>query len=364
MKKKNKKSNIILIVIDALRAKNLSCYGYNKNTTPNLDKIAKKGALFLNAFSSINTSDPSRTSIMTGKLPITHSLLNHANRVTDRDITNLLRLNIRFLPEILKEEGYTTYGLDWLGRWHKKGFDYYKGDILKGRKLFEKVKKQIKRIAETIEGYPFLYRILRRIYREKIVEDAKELTEEAVDLISKKSKKPFFLFFHYWDTHPPYQIHKKLLSKFYSKKKPSKIEINDMLSKIGNINIRCYVENLVYKRKDINEIIALYDSNINFVDQNIGKLVKFIEKNPHLKNTVMIVTADHGESLTEHDIFFDSHGLYDESVKVPLIIHDFRKNIHKKINALVQHIDLFPTILEMLDIDLPQLIDLISLPRP
>lgn len=108
--------NVVLIVVDALRAQNLGIYGYHKDTSPNIDWLGKRGVVFDNAFSCINTTDPSVTSIFTGRYPISHGIINHGTKLTQSEVHAFLRRNIKTLPEILKSNGYITLALDWLGR--------------------------------------------------------------------------------------------------------------------------------------------------------------------------------------------------------------------------------------------------------
>ena len=96
--------NIILLICDALRSSNLGCYGYNKNTSPQIDKIASRGIRFSNAFSTINTTDPSFTTIFTGKYPTSHGILHHANKITE--LEKRYTETLKFLPEILQEHGF------------------------------------------------------------------------------------------------------------------------------------------------------------------------------------------------------------------------------------------------------------------
>lgn len=117
--------NILFIIIDALRVKNLSCYGYEKEVSPNIDDLATQGILFADVYSCINTTDPSLTTIFSGRYPLSHGILGHGARVTVEEINQFNSFGIQLLPEILKSHGYTTLAVDWLGRWHKRGYDYY-----------------------------------------------------------------------------------------------------------------------------------------------------------------------------------------------------------------------------------------------
>ena len=215
--------NVILIVIDALRVKNLGCYGFKDKVSPNIDKIAKEGVLFKNAFSCINATDPSLTTIFTGKYPMTHGIIKHGALVKREDIEKFYKTNRWTLAKILKSEGYKTLAVDWLGRWHRIGFDYYSGilrDKQYGKTREYKVKKEVilKFLISRLRQYPTLFRILKstkyklsgkrakEVPKALIFGDAEIVTEQAKQLIMKYYKNKFFLFIHYWDTHAPYSV--------------------------------------------------------------------------------------------------------------------------------------------------------------
>ena len=115
------KPNLIFVVIDACRADHLSCYGYPKKTSPNLDKLVEDGALFTNCYSCTTATDSSLTSIFSGRYPVSHGIINHGPRVAKDEIYALSESGSMFLPEILKRQGYATIALDWIGRWHRRG---------------------------------------------------------------------------------------------------------------------------------------------------------------------------------------------------------------------------------------------------
>ena len=121
-----RKPNIIFIVIDALRPKNLGCYGYQKNISPNIDEISTEGLLFRDAYSTTNATDPSLTTIFSGRFCRSHGIMKHGALLQSEEVQNYLK-TVPTLPEILKHNGYKTFAIDWLGRWHTKGFDYYSG---------------------------------------------------------------------------------------------------------------------------------------------------------------------------------------------------------------------------------------------
>lgn len=108
--------NIILITIDALRADNLSCYGYKYKTSKNIDVLAKKSILFENAYSCINATDPSFTSLFTGIEPHNHGIINHSKDISKEEFEKFNNQDNEWLTTILKNAGYKCIGFDWLGR--------------------------------------------------------------------------------------------------------------------------------------------------------------------------------------------------------------------------------------------------------
>ncbi|MBD3155749.1 MAG: sulfatase-like hydrolase/transferase, partial [Candidatus Aenigmarchaeota archaeon] len=187
----NDKPNIIFIVVDALRPDRLGCYGSGRNLTPSIDKFASESVVLEDAYCCINCTDSSLTSIFSGLFPVSHGLVNHGKRVKKSDIQELDKRGVKFLPEILKKEGYYTAALDWLGRWHTRGYDYYSGPFPN------------KERKEAFMNTSFASRKLAYYYEKKI-DRGDILTQKAIDIIEEKKDNPLFLFIHYWDTHSPY----------------------------------------------------------------------------------------------------------------------------------------------------------------
>lgn len=346
----DEKPNIIFIVIDALRAQNLGIYGYHKDTSPVIDTIGREGVIFDNAYCCFNATDPSITSMLTGMYPISHGILHHGF-VSQEEILEYYSRGIKNLAKILKPYGYTTIALDWLERWHKHGFDYYG---YYGSPTMTKAKRFIKSIIQKLpkSQQEIITRILMKLYHRAKPYDAEKLTNHAIDLIKKVSdKKSFFMFIHYWDVHIPYNCPKDLYGKFYEENPNSK-KIEEILKKIKNKKWRNYLKEHLKGAKTTDDVIAWYDGAVAHVDRNIGRLIEFLERRGILDNTLLIITSDHGESLTEHEIYFEHHGLYDVSIHVPLIFrYPSKLPEGKKINSLVQHIDIVPTILDIIGIN-------------
>lgn len=309
------KKNIVIVIIDALRLKNLSLFGYHKETDKNIKSIAKASVIFQNHFSSSNSTAPSVTSILTGLYPHNHGILHQLPYTKPEEIRKFSRTNHFWFPGFLKEQGYGTICIDWVGLWFKKDFDYY-GEG-------EEKPDYVKPLA------PF--------------RSAKEITNLAIEKIDQ-SKKPFFLFLHFWDTHFPFphvNYHEQ----------GGEQELNQLLSQVKNLLQREYLKGKLEGNDlyTIEGIIKKYDLSIESVDDQIGKLYDFLKSKGLWEDTIFVLMGDHGTNLTEHGIYFSSSGLYDPSIHTPLIMR-FPGLNGKSVQEFVQNIDVIPTILDYLEL--------------
>ncbi len=332
-----KDPNILFIVVDALRAKNLGCYGYSQPISPNIDDLSKEGVLFEDAFSCSNCTDASLTTIFSGKYPLSHGILSNGLDVKKEDIQKLYEYGIRFLPEILKSKGYTTLAVDWIGRWHRRGYDYYSSFLHEAspRSL------STRWMARFDEVFP--HTALRRFARLKkstVIDEAHLVTAHAEEMIKKYHAKKFFLFIHYWDTHHPYAPP----TGFYEKIDTE--SIGKLLERMANFD----AISRLWKVWTIQEKLVRYDASIAYVDHHIGRLVESLQKYGILDQTVVVFTSDHGESLTEHGIYFFHHALYDVTIRVPLILRYSDLPRNSRIRGFTQHFDIVPTLLDILGI--------------
>ncbi len=344
--------NIVFILVDALRARSLGCYGYARNTSPVIDSIARRGVTFENTFCTVNATDPSLTTIFSGLYPRSHGILHHSDQIPPEELLFFESQGITLLPEVLKKQGYATYGLDWLGRWHRQGYDYYAGFNVDrvGRK------KKIKAFSRFVEKLG-LREFFRKIYALPVLrsviskfdlygEDMR-LTDQAVDIV-KTEERPFFLFIHYWGLHAPYNCPQEYVKELQktSVSIPSGIKSFDF---IKNPKYKAFYEQWTRKEKNFSDIITRHDGAIRHIDTQIGSIIDGLKAAGKLENTIIIITSDHGESLVEHGILFDHHGLYDASIHVPLII-SFPPLLPqgKHVAGLVQHVDIVPTLLSLL----------------
>jgi len=321
--------NVIFIVVDALRFDHLGISGYSRNTSPNIDKIARESVFFSNAITTIPSTTPSISSMMTGLYPHSHGLrFIHRQKLNPKVTT---------LPEILHAHGYKTigYDLDSIGDGLEKGFDAF--SLLRWR-MINKIKRTLK----------------KSIYWNYKIGQAEELTHFAKKQIKICKDDNFFLYLHYNDLHWPYKPIKPFDEMFDPDYKGDHI-FNDWNNKISRGDM---IFNNPLPKDEIYHAIAHYDGLIRYIDTQINHIIMYLEEMKIRDNTLLVISADHGESLGEHKLHFQhSLCLYEEGIKIPLIIDNPNFRQQKKIETQVQTIDIMPTILEILNIPLIENID-------
>lgn len=338
-KKINSKPNILLISIDSLRRDHLSCYGYFRNTTPNIDKLASKGTIFDDAVSTTCWTLPTHMSMFTGLYLMQHGV---------RDNGLVLSRSIKTIPEFLHEDGYQTFGIFSGPYLHpaygfSRGFDEYK-DCSSSSVYADKGDK-------LNELNPYLQKIHNQSHKD--ITGDKILKTFADWFADKSDEKPFFSFIHMWDVHydfippPPYD---KEFDPNYQ----------------GNISIESYRENPEINKnmctRDLEHVIALYDGEIKWTDHIIGEILKILEKSGYLNNTMVIITSDHGEEFFEHGDKCHRN-LYDVNIRIPLIIYYPELFSRRNENNHANQIDLLPTILDVTGNDIPDYLPGIPLNR-
>jgi arylsulfatase A-like enzyme len=345
------KFNIILISIDALRPDCLGCYkennGKTRDISPNIDDFAENSILYLNTYCTTPATDPSHTSIFTGLYPRSHGIINHGPWIQQKEIDKFYRISGQFLSNILRSHDYTTLAIDWLGRWHKTGYDYYSGllsnkfsQIYNGfyQKIYTKLPYQlINAFPGSISPY----------------EKASYIVSNAKDLIERIKEKRFFLFIHLWDTHSPYDPPSKYIDRFSAFSTQYNKRISKVINRIKDPNFKKYVEKCTHGAETTDEILHRYLGAVNFIDEQIGTLISYLKSIDLFNHTIIILMSDHGESLGEHDTYFVHHTHFEEILKTALIIRIpdiYERFSGKKVYDMVQHVDVLPTILEAVKI--------------
>ncbi len=303
--------NVVLIALDTQRADHLGCYGYSKRTSPFLDSVARRGVLFERCYAPNIPTHPSFTTMLSGKEAVTHDIVNIGGGVPIAD-------GVRLLPEILGEHGYATAAVDSMGRHFDRGFDEY-------------ITYEWDRSDPTV---------LRK---------AETVTEKALPVIERLrgGDQPFFLFLHYWDPHTPYLPPPQYRSKFYpAGRDPYDVSNHSMDEAWSWEPFKWYFHSWMPGVTDSEYVVNLYDGETAYMDRQLRRIWQALK--PVAQDTLIIVTADHGEILDEQLGYFDHHGLYEGNVHVPLIM-DWPGKLPRgrRVPGWVQNVDLAPTILDL-----------------
>ncbi len=318
---KEKSPNVVLIVIDTCRADRLSCYGYSKKTTPNIDALAREGILYERAYATDFWTLPSHASLFTGLYPTQAGATSETNHLPPSNTT---------LAEILKKAGYDTAAFvcnAWISmeRGFDQGFDEY-------LEMWRSVNKaQVPRRHGWAEWATI------------------QKTTEWLDR-RKKGQKPFFMFINLNCVHMPYRPPEPHLSRFV---KPESGYSNDEVSRMANIaGMWQYLAGeLKLSKRDLRILGELYDGEVEFADYCIGEITQRLEKLGIIDNTVLIVTSDHGENLGEHGLIDHLLSMHETTLRIPLVIRypkRFKAGVRN--TDLVSLIDIAPTILDVCNI--------------
>ena len=311
---------VLYVVFDTLRADHLGCYGYFRPTSPNVDRMASEGVLFSNAYPTDVPTQPSYTAMFSGQRGITTGVVSHADEHLSDDAP--------WFPQLLAFKCYTTAAVSTLShmkKWFARGFQYYMNPVAGDRKLTQRV-------------------------------TADQINSIAIPWLRSNWKDDFFMFVHYWDVHTIYAPPERYRRLYYqgNEKDPSNHSLDGIKENIAYPFVKRLLDAMGEGITDIEYVIAQYDAEITYADEKFGELIATLEELNILEDTLIIVTSDHGESLGEHNIYFDHAAVYEPTAHVPLIFRHPDLPSGKRIEALVQLIDIAPTVLEYFEVDIPQ----------
>jgi arylsulfatase A-like enzyme len=285
--------NLLLLILDTVRSKSLSLYGYERETTPELDRRAATGIVFDHAFSVAPWTLPSHASLFTGEWP--HNLsADFGQPLDDTQAT---------LGEVLRDKGYATGGfvanLTFASR--------YTG-LARGFTTFVDFPLDSDALLISSRWTRLVARNVRRVlgdHRRFGLKSAATVNREFSDWVSGLDGRPFFAFLNYFDAHEPYQAPPEFARRFSDK--PPRYW-------------RYSTARRDYSREELQEFQNAYDSGIAYIDSQIGALLDDLDRRGILRNTVVIVTSDHGELFGEHELIGHSNSLYLPLLHVPLVI--------------------------------------------
>ncbi len=310
---------ILFVSIDSLRADHLGCYGYPKPTTPTIDAVAAEGVRFETAVSTTSWTLPSHAAMFTGLFDSAHGLFENGLALSDQHVT---------LADTLREAGYHTAGF-FGGPYLHPTYGLNKG--------FETYQSCMTKIADSVSNED-----IREHARQPFDDAHEDVTgPRTIDEVKRWCAKPsdgrpFFMFVHLWDVHYDYippQKYVELFDPGYQ----------------GSLDARHYMQNDAIRPdmdpRDFQHLVALYDGEIRFTDDNLKEILAAVEARAGGKEKLLIaIVADHGDEFFDHGHKGHMRTLLDELVHVPMI---FRWPGHiasgKTIGGQVRTIDLFPT---------------------
>jgi choline-sulfatase len=316
--------HIFLIVIDCGRQD----YLYTaKAETPELDRLAQEAAVFTNAFCQINATVPSHVSLFTSQYPCDHGIYSNFEKPVRGD---------QALPALLEKNGWETLAFTSVGFLSQLMGDWFAYN-------------------QTIACIPAFENPGRRTYglrRLRIVKNRRSAAQTVNKVISrlKKGMKREFYWIHFYDAHIPYSPTSKILRKYYTKKENKEYSFYEEAKRLGLFIHPAILPGLSL-RSPLSYFLASYRASIECIDSAIGRLTQFLKKSEIWDQSLFIVTSDHGENLVENGVFCSHAKLFDETTKVPLYWRDPAQKGEKEIDALVQHADIRPSILERLGIE-------------
>lgn len=326
--------NVILISLDSLRADHLHCCGYPKETSPVLDGVAASGVLFERVVAESSWTLPTHATMLTGVTSRVHGLVSDHLQLSEAVPT---------LAERLSAAGFVTRGI-WSGPYLHPAFGFGRGY---GGADWEGV------LTTTRYDTPSFRQTGRAVLDPTTPENSLShrtvtsplVVSRAVEFLEEKGDDPFFLFLHFFDIHYDYRPPEELWRLFDP-------------DYTGDLDDTGFMENDRITEgmdpRDREHLLALYDGEIRFTDGHLGVLFSALEREGLLDDTLVLVTSDHGDEFFEHGNKGHRRSVYEESVTVPLIV--FGGGVRAKgvrVDDVVGHVDLVPTILDMVGLPLP-----------
>ena len=301
--------NLIIVLVDTLRADHRGYHGYPRPTSPGIDDLAAASAVFRNHYSTASRTGPAVASVFTGLYPRSHGVINP---LIYWDAKGILGDEQTTLAEILQAEGYACHGI-------------ITNPNVTGRFGF----------AQGFETYRMVASM-----------EAREVNELAVTLLTTAISKPFFLYLHYMEPHSPYAAPRAYEGLFVD---PGyRGPITGEHAQLDEI----VAGRLTVDEADVRELEGLYDQEVRNFDDEFGRLLDALRDAGLMENTVIVFIADHGEEFLEHGSVLQGYTLYQEQLHVPFFIYDPRNREPREVTAITRHIDVLPTVLDLLGIEL------------
>lgn len=325
--------NVLLITIDTLRRDHVGAYGDpHAAPTPRMDALAAEGVLYLDAVTPMPETAPAHATMMTGKHPLRHGVLSNGHELTGGHTT---------IAEVLEREGYATSAFVSSFAVHSRtgldqGFRVFDDDLspLPGLSQVNAIEWMIR--VWTVFGDPAATPWL-------LERGGKQTNARFLHWLDEHDDVPFFAWVHYFEPHAPYEAWG--VPGFESNGTPGHTVV-DHRAKMA------MGDDATYTDEERRQLENLYREEVAYTDGLVGEVLDALEARGLADDTLVIVTADHGEMLGEHGLDYLHHGLYDECLRIPLIIRAPGARVGvKKVAAQVRLMDLANTVFDYLKLD-------------
>jgi arylsulfatase A-like enzyme len=329
-----KRPNILLVVMDCARFDYLSAYGYPRPTTPHLERLAAGGVLFENAFAAAPWTPPSHASLFTGTYPSRHGV--------DVNENLFLSEQNRTLAEILADQGYRTFGvlpdvhLSNVRGFHK-GFQDY---------------NELWRIPYLYPEYDWLKCLVWNILcgRDRRTRYTNTIMKRWLKA-NYSETEPFFIFVNYKAAHNSYHHIPWMFRRKFETKAPG-IDMKKVTYYSAKGGYSYMARQLELTNEEFRLVQSWYAGAVAYLDSRIGEMVQYLKTLGAYENTLIVITADHGENLGEHHLAYHLFCLYDTLLHVPLLMSCPALLPHgRRVPGLVSLTDVVPTILEVLELE-------------
>lgn len=347
-KEGEKLPNIIWITLESVRPDHTSMHGYQRDITPQLQRIAdtERGENFGHCISHGIFTAPSSASILTGTHVSSHGIGIGINETLPEEMDTI--------PGLLSAAGYHTIGINsnsqlGPGRGLDRGFDEYL--FFSPRTILQKfgLRPLLK----------YLLNIQSRGGGFSLDKTAHNVSYMMTEVIKRKassyagSQEPFFLYTHYPDSHHPYVPPRSYLREIVSETPFSAAEAKQLSVDMHDNLHKHIAEGCDFSNEEWEVLKAMYDGEIKHIDRCVGELFDYIRSLSMDRETIFVVTSDHGELFGEHGLISHKIAISDELIRVPMVVHGLPE-IHHQSGNIIQHIDVIETILNHVGADTSQ----------
>ncbi|MFH1278025.1 MAG: sulfatase [Candidatus Eisenbacteria bacterium] len=330
--------NVVIFLLETTRADHLGCYGYERNTSPHMDRIAGEGMLFENYYVAAPFSGPSKATLHTGLYP-------HHNGV--RSMPQRILRGATTLAEVFRANGYETAGFA-SGVFMGPEFDYHKGfrtyealgtpyDLLRFRTALGGLELVLHRWTPWYLSDEERY--------ERV--GAGRGVSLALEWIDRAGGAPFFCLFELNEPHFTYVPPPPFANRFGDPAPGLALMEDYEARRVPRYDLIYAIERTGYTEADLRSAVDLYDGEIAWADDAIGRFRRGLEERGLFDRTIVVVTADHGENFGDHGTWFEHTYLYDSSLRVPMMLRYPPAVPVRRVHSTAAEVDLFPTLLDL-----------------